>query len=119
MRGKALSFWARALYSNNPPLITEAKSAIEELGTNAIPYLLYLVQKQDTPVTKAAAWLNAHQPLIRLPITTASQWHDYALSAVKTLQGRVDPFVPEFLRLVDNPESARIGVALLTFCGSN
>jgi hypothetical protein len=43
VQGKPLSFWLRSLDPRNPGTATVA---IEEVGTNAIPFLMYLAQKR-------------------------------------------------------------------------
>ena len=66
--GKPLTFWAQQYASNKrsgrKELAREAEFAVQQIGTNAIPFLLDLMQARDSDLKK------------RLRQHVASKWHD-------------------------------------------
>jgi hypothetical protein len=66
--GKPLTFWAQQYGSNNwsarKELAREAEFAVRQIGTNAIPFLLDLMQARDSDLKKG---LRQHLP---------RKWHD-------------------------------------------
>jgi len=67
--GKSLSAWAQQYGSNNwrsggAPAAREAETAIRQMGTDAIPYLLDLIQVRDSNVKKS------------LRVVIPPSWHD-------------------------------------------
>ena len=61
--GKPLTFWAQQYGSNNwsgrKELAREAEFAVQQIGTNAIPFLLDLMQARDSDLKKR---LRQHVP---------------------------------------------------------
>jgi hypothetical protein len=104
--GKPLSQW---LIQNDPANNTaarnEAFSALEHIGTNAIPTLLQMMRAHDSPSkAKLLTWAEQH-PLPGIDYTSADEIHDRAQRGFSVLGYEAVSAVPELIKILDHSAS--------------
>ncbi len=110
-RGMPLSYWmARLIDRPDTPArldrsYTDARTAIKAIGTNALPYLLEALRREDWPMRKyVVAWVSEHKWLkskVKLP-PSADEIRGRALDAITWLGPAAKPALPDILPLVTN-----------------
>ena len=104
--GLPLTVWLTRL--PEPPYKTvetnESVRAIRSMGTNALPHLLHLLSRKDSPMTRLLKVINAKQSLVRFRVTDASMLGDYAGCGLVALGDTGRPAIPDLARLLHDPE---------------
>jgi hypothetical protein len=137
-KGKSLSEWLVALntYDNtHPPAMlisnrtiyapsaerTQYQDAIRHMGTNAIPFLIQMLQAKDSGIKLAIAGRLNTQHFIHLHITTAAERRVMAVRGFEALGPEAEPAVFKLARLFakgDYPNRTDIGWSLSTILPS-
>jgi HEAT repeat protein len=60
-------------------------SAVRQMGTNALPALVSVLNRRDSRLEPLLIWLSQKQRLLRIPYTTASEHRHRALEAFRAL----------------------------------
>jgi hypothetical protein len=105
-RGQPLSHWLiQNDPANNLAARNEALSALDHIGTNAIPTLLHMMRAYDSP-SKAEAlnWAEQH-PVPGIDYTSADDIHDRAQRGFSVLGYRAAGAVPELIKILDQSAS--------------
>ena len=119
-QGKRLSQWLAETnqWSKWPAELTrEARNAIQEIGTNAFPYLLYEFERRDSK------WLAAFKQnkFVSRTLNLRSQPNGVRLSRVKAalscLGPELAPVLPRLARHLDDPERGMRALELFHDCG--
>jgi hypothetical protein len=93
--GRGLTSWLEI--ARNPGMQTEAISAIQPIGTNALPTLLQWVEAKDPPwKNKLITYLAAH-PQIPYPIYSAQDKFIFAADAFQYLGSNAAPALPDLM----------------------
>ncbi len=109
IRGRTLTDWIERMWIEpaGSPGHLEARQAILDIGTNAIPHLLYCLEGKPTPkeeveeylmtkfFTKTAVWLTGKKDYRRRP--------SYAVAGFKLLGTNAVPALPQLVELLDRP----------------
>lgn len=93
----------------NYPISREARVAVEEAGTNAIPTLLRLLRRRDSPLKSKLMSLLQRQNVVRIDYVPAAVWNHRAASAFRSLEFRAEDAVPALIRIMngDDPLESR------------
>jgi len=113
--GKPLSFWLEGYDIGNynhthpkgpsPPTYDEANDAIRQIGTNAIPNLLRMLQQPDSKLKTTIIGLLEKQHLIKSPFGYASR-NFKAYHSFVVLGSRASNAVPRLIEIFDRDHSA-------------
>jgi hypothetical protein len=113
-QGKSLDDWLNQ-YANNismDPQSDEAKSAtyearnaIREIGTNALPYLITLVKAHDSSFKVKVIMLLQKQSFMPWHPRTAADYHRMAGAGFEALGSSAAPTVDMLTGLLDNPDA--------------
>lgn len=95
----------------------KAEKAVDALGTNCIPRLLWLIKQQDSRVKEWGIRLDQQLSFIDLRIEPASVHHERALAAFRILGLRAEPFVHQLNVLLEQKETAVAATAALSNLG--
>ena len=104
-RNRPLSYWMGRLDNRSD---STARTAIKEMGANALPELRGVLQRDDSPLRKhIAAWLSGHPWLkAKLNLRPAAEVRRaHALDAVTCLGPDAKPALPGILPFVTNQSS--------------
>lgn len=113
-QGKPLSFWLTGYDPGNynlkptrgpsPPTSKQADEAIRQIGSNAIPTLLRLLQKQDSPFKVKIVGLLQRQHLITLPLAPLNQ-STTAFQSFISMGPNASNAVPRLIEIFDHDPS--------------
>lgn len=109
-QGKPLSYWLGGfepyprVYRGNqssPDTATfsEATNAVSQIGSNAIPTLLRLLQVKDPPWKRKVFALLDKQKLLKIDHAPAQVWNNRAMSAFKLLGNGAKDAVPALIEM--------------------
>ena len=89
--GRPLSAWLKDLHgwggdTNHPAFI-----AFREMGTDAIPALLSIIQSDDSPLQRMILKLNRTQSLVHFPLREAWHWRWAASFALYAMGANAKP----------------------------
>jgi HEAT repeat protein len=109
-QGKPLNAWLTNLYywgggTNNP-----AYAAVREMGTNAIPALLQIIQSGDPPFHALRSELNRIQSLVHLPVRDPRPERRAASYALYAMGANAKPAFPVLTNLLFHTNSLHEGV---------
>ena len=107
-QGKALSVWLEE-YDNhflflNSPSRDQAKSAIRQIGTNALPVLLEWAAARDSTLKKKAMVLAKRQSLFKIHFCSADEYHARSDAGFSALGPLAKPAVPALIDLLGRGE---------------
>ncbi len=110
--GKTLSAWL-VIYdpaSTNRPAsqLQETQTAIEQMGTNAIPTLLRLLRTPDSPLARIFWRLAQKQNIIHFHYVPPASVYERAAMGLEVLGPRAESAVPELVKIFESnlsPES--------------
>jgi HEAT repeat protein len=112
-QGRALSYWLEGYDTGNdnqthpkgpsPPTFVEANEAIRQIGTNAVPALLQMLEQKDSKFKLAIMGLLQMQHLIKIPNSSANRNFE-ANQGFVALCPRASNAVPQLIEIFDrNP----------------
>jgi len=104
--GKLLSTWLEDLNSTSLHTQDTAKSAIREMGTNAVPALVRILRANDSPLKLRLLELARKQALLRLYFRTAEERHRVAIKGCRALGPLARPAIPALIGFLNNPDTA-------------
>lgn len=107
-QGVRLSVWLQQYDENQglqSPEHDKAQRAIRDIGTNAIPTLLKMLQENDSRATTKIYELFDKQRFIGNPIVLASQRNDWGLSGFGILGAEAKNAVPALIDILENSDS--------------
>lgn len=114
-QGLKLSTWLEKLDPSQPSEEqVKAQEAIRAIGTNCIPHLIRLLQREDSRLAEFCLWFNRRQSFLRLGVTPAEVHQQRALAAFRALGQSVNPFVPQIAALLANPSTAKAALNALS-----
>ena len=116
--GKPLSFWLTQLdLSKSAEAKGKAQEAIDALGTNCIPHLLWLLRQEDSMVKEWGLWFDRKIAFIDFGFEPASVKHERALAAFRILGLRAEPFADDLALLLDRQETSLAATTALSNLG--
>src|SRR5436190_15403296 len=84
-QGRTLKGWLAELEDKSSQRREEAKAALHEIGSNAVPTLLTIVRSKDSSLKRIIAeWVN-RQPAMPIRVTTDVQWKARAWAATQII----------------------------------
>jgi hypothetical protein len=116
--GKRLSAWTADLDGYAGPKMEGAQEAIRHIGTNALPYIIQLLQTKNAPFkARVNQWLSK-QSWIKFRHTTPETLRSRGLFACEALGTNARPAIPALTALVYDPSLSRHAASVLTGFGS-
>jgi HEAT repeat protein len=112
--GRSLSQWLEDFDFGAAHRCAEAAEAMDEIGTNAIPRLLSLMNARDTPLDRAMEEITESHPSVVLDWDTAFDAHWRALRGFEALGARAATAIPALegrLNDGDNPQFIAFALA--------
>lgn len=103
--GKTLSEWLEETDHGDPDTFAPVDAAVRRMGTNALPFLLNMVQAKDSRLKQTiCAWAENHLQYT-LPLRRAYDAHVHAGMGFSALDG-VDArrATPALMKLLDDPD---------------
>src|SRR5262249_9058316 len=106
IHGKRLSTWLRGyrMQEVNPNAWAKADEALLAVGTNAVPTLLRMLRRQDSPFKQVLMQLAQRQHIVRLRFIRAEDRHYQAAMAFAKLgpaaRGAVPPLIKTTTSLI-------------------
>jgi len=122
-QGKPLSAWLRYYaLGADPREALKANQAVREIGTNAIPTLLRMLQRKDSALKVKLLALGQRQLFVRIPYVAAVDRKVEAIQAFGVLGSSARSAVPELVQLYEqsipgDPQSQWQAVAALSCIG--
>jgi hypothetical protein len=103
---RPVSDWVSELNSRQAPTRERAETAIVELGTNALPFLLLSLSHEESGFSRGLSWLRSRL-LRRAPeISEYDRGQVAALKAFALLGTRAEPAIPALTSLLSNERSS-------------
>ena len=102
-QGKRLRLWLRDLDYTWTPAASSARNAIQHMGTNSVPTLIYYIRYQDPPWKRLYAWVVEHV-LRRGRVDFEYQWHRRAALACTELGLKAQAAIPALVEASNNAE---------------
>jgi hypothetical protein len=105
-QGKRLSQWAKIYASPDFTLLSHSmsKHAIEQMGTNAMPILLKMLQARDSAFTRKLGSLANNQSIIPVHFTSAAEYRFRAVAALKVLGPAAKSAVPALVTALNDDD---------------
>src|SRR5713226_1707084 len=104
-QGKPLSAWLNE-YKGHPGLTNQAAFvAFRELGTNAIPALLKIIESGDSPFQRMMSELNRKQSLVHFPVRERPYPRWAASAALYAMGANARPAFPALTNLLFHANS--------------
>jgi HEAT repeat protein len=106
-QGKRLSGWLMQYMANhwvagqNSELDKQAQSAIQQIGTNAIPALLRMLRAKDSALKANIMGLVARRRIIKIPFMSARSWNWAATAGFEVLGAKAQSAVPALVRITN------------------
>jgi hypothetical protein len=114
-QGKTFSAW---LEFDTPGQWEEARAAIRQMGTNAIPPLLQRLRATDPPFMLKLVALAQKQNVITIHYRPPSSQHTAALMALQSLGPEAQGALPELLKIYDQNPSLQVQAGMPQVFGS-
>jgi HEAT repeat protein len=100
--GRPLSYWMQGyLQNSSEPLQLSARAAMREIGTNAIPTLLRMLQKRDSPVKLKLIAFSEKQHMFKIEHVPARLVNYEAEGAFIELGPQAKSAVPELIAIYE------------------
>ncbi len=117
-QGKPLSAWLNE-YNGLPGDTNQAAcAAVRELGTNAIPALLKIIESGDPPFQRMISELNRVQSLVHFPLRDTWLQREAASSALYAMGANAKPAFPALTSLLFDTNTADLSALPLAGMGS-
>src|SRR6266702_4809919 len=119
-QGKPLSAWLNGVSADGAPLDSNdpAYAAFRQMGTNAIPALLKIIETDDTPFHRLILELNRMQSVVRFPIRETWRQREKASWALYAMGANARPAFPALTNLLLHDSTAMYGALPLAGMGS-
>jgi HEAT repeat protein len=117
-REKPLTAWLNDLYSWNEDTNQPALVAIREMGTNAIPALLRIIQSGDRPFQALILKLNRMQSLVHFPVREPWRQRHAAARALYAMGTNAKPAFSTLTNLLFHTNTALLCAVPLAGMGS-
>jgi len=102
-QGKRLGQWLKEFETEDQR--AEAGHAIQQMGTNALPRLLEMLQSTDSRLKQRVQnFLNSHSP-VRINLGSANNARTRAVAAFEVLGAAAKPAIPTLTNLLDHSNS--------------
>jgi HEAT repeat protein len=119
-QGKRLSVWLRELKSWPGESSEPAAEAINEIGTNALPYLVSALRTEDSTLKVKLDKFLKRQRLVTFRLCLAEEKCDSAFKALLILRAKAANAIPEISRMFNQRNMTGIaGLALFAIGGSS
>lgn len=118
-QGRPLSAWLTDLEEGTDEKAQFAKEAVRHMGTNAIPPLLRMMQREDSKLQQNLIWLIQRQRIIKFRVTDATEQHLRASLGFVALGPIGQPSLFELARLISNPNTTRFTATALAAIGND
>jgi len=96
-QGRALSIWMEDLRGIDEETRNRATAAIQEMGTNALPYYLEIYRSRDSRLKLKIMRLMMRQPYLDLSLTTAPEMKSRATRAIAIIGTNAIPILTHAL----------------------
>ncbi len=117
-QGKPLSAWLNE-YKGHPGLTNQAAFvAFRELGTNAIPALLKIIESGDSPFQRMMSELNRKQSLVHFPVRERPYPRWAASAALYAMGANARPAFPALTNLLFHTNTLFLSAVPLAGMGS-
>ncbi|HZV35956.1 MAG TPA: HEAT repeat domain-containing protein [Verrucomicrobiae bacterium] len=117
-QGKPLTYWLELLNTDDGRLVDpadnsarEAEHAVQAIGTNAIPTLLEMLQKKDSPLKSGLIALSTKEHFLHINIFPDSYYHALAFDGFGALGTNGRQAVPALLKIFRSSDQ-RPGAAM-------
>ncbi len=117
-QGRPLTGWMADLRSSSPLAQTNAALAIRLIGTNAVPFLVQMLDAKDSAIKEKCIDLLAHQRWMHFQFRHAFQEHRDALEALGILGLASQAAIPDIARHLDDANDTRLAAYTLYRCGT-
>jgi HEAT repeat protein len=113
-QGKPLSVWLKGFDANQGSAeYSAAQSAVQQIGTDALPTLIYYLQRKDPPFHRQWINLRATLHLLHGEVDYAVFWHRRAAQACGALGEPAEGAFPAMAEAMNDPQAASdVGNAL-------
>ncbi|EEF57545.1 HEAT repeat domain-containing protein [Pedosphaera parvula] len=111
--GKSLSAWLVELSNPDPAMEKQARTAVHEMGTNAIPKLLKLMSAEDSSFKLQLIGWTDRQSWVRFNFPLASNERAMAAEGFAVLGPEARSAVPALSRLAQRDKDGFVGQALV------
>ncbi|MCL5099004.1 MAG: HEAT repeat domain-containing protein [Candidatus Omnitrophica bacterium] len=119
-QGKQLSDWLQDLcHGQSAQLRDQAKNAIRQIGTNAIPTLLDMVRARDSRLKLKFMQWTSRQSMVRFRFQPAMVLHTEAVTAFSVLGPAAIPAIEPLAEILGHSETAFTAANALAQLGSN
>jgi HEAT repeat protein len=106
-QGKPLRVWLKGFdASQGSADYAAAQSAIQEMGTNALPRLIHYLRRKDPPFHHHWIRLKAKLHLLRGEVDYAVNWHRRAAQACAALGPGAESAFPAMIEAMNDPHAA-------------
>jgi HEAT repeat protein len=118
-QGKSLNQWLGLYYSSitSGTPAPQAKQAIRQIGTNALPTLIRMIQAQDSFFKSKLMDLASKQHFLKLNLTPASTLRFQATMSYQILGAAAKAQVPELTIILTNDNTAQVRQCAATALG--
>jgi HEAT repeat protein len=118
IQGKPLRAWLSEFTGNPGDTNQAAFVAFREMGTNAIPALLKIMESDDSPFQRMILQLNRMQSLVHFPVRS-TWWRRWAASfALHAMGANAKPAFPTLTNLLFRTNSESLSAIALAGMGS-
>ena len=111
-RNKPLTYWLKQYgmhYQHEDAAKKEAEDAVLEIGTNAVPFLITMLERHDSRLKTRLIHAGARLHLIDLEVSDAAKWNLYGSFGFEILKAHSKDAVPALVQVVNEniSESSR------------
>jgi hypothetical protein len=123
-KGRTLTSWLMRYWSTNNtevwigPGDLEVKQAVRQMGTNAIPTLLRLLQAKDSALKRRTMALLKREHIIAKDYIPAAFWHQTGMYGFYVLRTNAQSALPRLIEIADqniSPSSQRAAIRALIY----
>jgi len=117
-RGKSLSYWLEALGQHEDlEAAAEARLALRQMGTNALPHLLSTLRAKDSQLKKLLRRLEAKQSMVNFRLNPSDAIRNQAAEGIVAMGPLAAPLVPALTNLLDEPDLGPVALYALSGIG--
>jgi hypothetical protein len=116
--GKSLTTWLRSYEPDGEEMPAQVQHAIRQMGTNALPRLLEVLQRQ--PFVAKQRIYDFLNDKVGLDISDdVLVWQVRSVQALQALGPIAKPALPELTRLLHDPENSIMAAEILPYLGAD